>query len=141
MVVYVPPNTKAAKFRELWNTLVSEIADVKVALGDQVIYVAGDFNHRDVGPSLSLAANLNLITTGPTRGCNTLDLIYSNIANNKAEAEVLSPLDTPTGVESDHKCVYIKDVLPPSRNYTWVARLRRTRTRASKDAFAAELGG
>ena len=140
MVVYVPPDTKAAKFRELCDTLVSEISAVKVALGDPVIYVAGDFNHRDVGPSLLLAANLTLVPTGPTRGGNTLDLIYSNVGNERAEAEVLPPLNTPTGVESDHKSVYIKDVFPPSRQYTWVAKLRRTRSKAAEDAFAADIG-
>ena len=135
-----PPDMKAAKFRELCDTLVSEVAAVKVALGDPIIYVAGDFNHRDVGPSVSLAANLTLVPTGPTRGCNTLDLIYSNAGNNWAEAEVLPPLDTPAGVESNHRCVYIRDGFPPARNYTRVAKLRRTRTKASEDASAVDLG-
>ena len=102
--------------------------------------MAGDFNHRDVGPCLSLAANLTLVQTGPTRGGNTLDLIYSNAGNARAEAEVLPPLSSATGIESDHKCVYIRDSFPPSRQYTWVAKLRRTRSKAAEDAFAADIG-
>ena len=51
-VIYVPPDTRAAKFWELCDTLVAEIAAIKAALGDPIIYVTGDFNHKDVGPCL-----------------------------------------------------------------------------------------
>ena len=48
-----------------------------MALGDPVIYVTGDFNGRDAGPSLELAAGLKLIETPPTRGLSSLDLVYT----------------------------------------------------------------
>lgn len=105
LVVYVPPDMKAPKFRELCNTLVLEIAAIKLSMGDPIIYVAGDFNHRDVGPSLSLAADLKLINTAPTCGHNTLDLIYSSSAESCGEVKVLPPLDTATGTPSNHRCV------------------------------------
>ena len=60
-VTYVPPDTRAAKFREICDTLVAEIAAVKIALGDPIIYVTGDFNHSDVGPCLDLADGLKLV--------------------------------------------------------------------------------
>ena len=63
-VCYVPPDMRAAKFGELCDTLAAEVAAVKMALGDPVIFVTGDFNHRDVGPTLSLAANLCLTPQG-----------------------------------------------------------------------------
>ena len=62
-VTYIPPDTRAAKFREICDTLVAEIAAVKIALGDPIIYVMGDFNHRDVGPCLDLAGGLKLVQT------------------------------------------------------------------------------
>ena len=75
LAVYVPPDMKAPKFKELCDTLVLEVAAIKLAMGNPVIYVAGDFNHRDVGPSLRLAADLEIVSTAPTCGLNTLDLI------------------------------------------------------------------
>ena len=139
IAVYVPPDMRAPNFRELCDTLVLEVAAIKLALGNPIIYVAGDFNHRDVGPSLSLAADLKLVDTAPTRGLNTLDLIYTNSADCNGEVKVLPPLDTPTGALSDHKCVYVKREFPPARSFTWVVKLRRTRTRAAEEAFAADL--
>ena len=139
IAVYVPPDMKAPKFRELCDTLVLEVAAIKLAMGNPVIYVAGDFNHRDVGPSLRLAADLKLVNTAPTRGLNTLDLIYTNSADCCGEVKVLPPLDTPTGTRSDHRCVYVRSEFPPARNFTWVVKLRRTRTRAAEEAFAADL--
>ena len=136
-VVYVPPDMRAQGFRELCDTLVLEIAAVKVALGDPVMYVAGDFNHRDVGPSLKLAADLRLIVTAPTRGLNNLDLIYTNAIEKCEEVLVLPPLDTSTGIRSEHRCVHVRSEFPPVKNFTWVAKLRRSRTRAAEDAFAA----
>ena len=135
--VYVPPDMRAQCFRELCDTIMAEIAAIKTAL---VIYVAGDFNHRDIGPSLDIAAGLKLITTPPTRGRNNLDLIYTNALEKCKEIVVLPPLDTIAGVRSDHNCVHIRCEFPVVREFTWVAKMRRTRTKAEEDAFAAELG-
>ena len=135
-VTYVPPGTRAAKFRELCDTLVAEIAAVKTALGDPIIYVAGDFNHRDAGPCLDLAGGLKLIRTPPTGGDSTLDLVYTNAVGADAEVEIIPPLDTDAGRASDHKCVYVRHEFPSTRNFTWVAKFRRTRTKASEEALA-----
>ena len=140
IAVYVPPDMKAGNFRELCDTIVLEIASIKLALGDPIIFVAGDFNRRDVGPSLGLASDdLRLIDTAPTRGNSTLDLVYATCQENCVEVEVLPPLDTAAGLRSDHRCVYIKCEFPPARGYTWVVKMRRTRTRAAEEAFVADL--
>ena len=139
IVVYIQPDMKAAKFTELCDTLASEIAAIKISLGNPVIYVAGDFNHRDVGPTLSLAGDLKLVKSGPTRGSNTLDRIYSNVTDRTVEKSVLPPLDAEHGGVSDHSCVFVKDRFPKARDFTWVAKVRRTRTRATEDAFAKDL--
>ena len=141
LAVYVPPDTRAQQFKDLCDTLVQEIAELKTSLGDPIIYVTGDFNHRDVGPSLELAAGLKLVITPPTRGDNCLDRVYTNTINECEDAMVLPPLDAPSGASSDHKCVHVRGVFPALRNFTWVAKLRRTRTKAADDAFAAELQG
>ena len=138
-VTYVPPDMRASQFRELCDTLVAEIAAVKVAMGNPIIYVTGDFNHRDASPALSLAANLEPFITLPTRGQNILDLVYANMGDLCSEARVLPPLDTATGTLSDHKCVFVKTAFPVTRDFTWVAKFRRSRNPASEQAFADDM--
>ena len=140
-VVYVPPDMRAQGFRELCDTLVLELAAVKVALGNPIIYVTGDFTLWDVGPAVMLSAGLTQVVTAPTRGMNTLDLIYTNAKDECKEVLVLPPLDTSTGIRTDHRCVHIRSEFPPLRNFTWVAKLRRSRNRAAEEAFAADLEG
>ena len=55
------------------------------------------------------------------------------------ETKIIPPLDTAAGLASDHKCVYVKNEFPKTRNFTWMAKFKRTRTRASEEAFAADL--
>ena len=53
--------------------------------------------------------------------------------------KIVPPLDTVAGLERDHKCVYVRNEFPRERNFTWIAKFKRTRTRASEEAFAADL--
>ena len=43
IAVYVQSDMRAAKFSELCDTLATEVAALKISLGNPVIYVAGDF--------------------------------------------------------------------------------------------------
>ena len=52
---------------------------------------------------------------------------------------MLPPLDTTTGSQSDHRCVFVRNEFPPTKGYTWVAKMRRTRTSKAEEAFAADL--
>ena len=140
-VTYVPPGMRAMQFGELCDTLVAEIASVKVAMGNPIIYVTGDFNHREAGRALNLAANLEPFITQPTRGQNVLDLVYANLNGFDSEIKVLPPLDTATGAVSDHRCVFVKTAFPVARDFTWVAKFRRSRNLASEQAFAEDMKG
>lgn len=115
------------------------MAAVKSTIPDPVIYVAGDFNKRDLGPDLELAANLTLMQSGPTRGDSTLDLICTNMQEATAEVCVLPPLDAAGGVLSDHRCIYLASKLGREQRFRWMVRLRRTRNQAREEAFASEL--
>ena len=92
-----------------------------------------------MGPALLRAADLEPITTDPTRGSSTLDRVYSTVNNLVEEVKTLPPLDTPDGACSDHRCIYIRVKFPRSRGYCWVVRMRRTRTKAREEAFARGL--
>lgn len=80
-VVYIPPNTRAAK--------------VEATYGDPINFVGGDFNKKDFGPAITMAADLKRLTTGPTRGDATLDLVYTTVLDRIQEVATLPPL-TPT---------------------------------------------
>ena len=138
-VVYIPPSTRAAEVEAAKATLVHEIAAARAMYDDPIIFVGGDFNKRDFGPAMAVAADLRRLTTGPTRGNATLDLVYTTIMDRIKEVTTLPPLDNGAGVLSDHRCIYIKAEFPTERGYNWVIRMKRTRTKAREDAFARDL--
>ena len=139
--VYVPPSTKVAEFESICSALTHEIAAARAAHGDPIIFVGGDFNRRDVGPALLRAADLRPISTEPTRGASTLDVVYSKVNYRLTEVQTLPPLDMAAGVNSDHRCIYVKASFPKVKGYSWVVRMRRMRTRAREEAFARSLAG
>ena len=67
-VVYVPPSSSAAYVAALAESLAMEIAAVKSAIKDPLIYVCGDFNCRDIGRELAVAGDLQPLPVGHTRG-------------------------------------------------------------------------
>ena len=140
-VLYIPPNIKTSELATLSEALMQEIAAVRAAIRDPVIYVGSDFNRRDLGPDLELAGDLALIPTGLTRGDGTLDLIYTNAANATVETLVLPPLDDNRGGASDHKRVFLASKLGRERRFKWVVKMRRTRNLAREEAFASEMAG
>ena len=139
--IYVPPATRATEFEVLCNALTHEIAAARAALNDPIIIVGGDFNRKDVGPALQRAADLKPIETAPTRGVHTLDKVYSTINDLLVDVRTLPPLDTLDGIASDHRCIFIKAKFPKARGYSWIVRMRRTRTKAREEAFARSLAG
>ena len=89
--VYVPPSTRVAELESICSALTREIAAARAAHGDPIIYVGGDFNRRDVGPALLRAADLRPISTEPTRGASTLDVVYSTVNDRLTEVRTLPP--------------------------------------------------
>ena len=139
-VVYIPPRTRVDVHESITSALADEIARVRADLKDPLIMVGGDFNHRDVSDGLVDTCPFTLLETGPTRGPNRLDLLYTNFHQNVAEAEVLPPLQSQAGIDSDHKCIQMVAEFPPSRGYEWEVKWRRKRSRKADSAFADDLG-
>ena len=77
--VYIPPALPVAKFNELTDIIASEIAAVKISLKDPIIVLCGEMNGRDISDALLLDQDIELLLSPPTRGKNTLDLVYSNV--------------------------------------------------------------
>ena len=137
--VYVPPDIKAARFRVLEEALAAEISAVKSSIKDPVVIVGGDFNHRDITGAVGLAEPITLVQTGPTRGNSTIDLVYTNVPASVREARVLPPLESTTGNQSDHKCVYVAAEFPAVRKFHWEIKMRRLRNLEREKAFEKDL--
>ena len=140
-VVYVPPSLRSQQLEELREAVATEVAAVKTSYCNPLIFVTGDFNHRDFGGALAkIDEGLTQIATDPTRGGNTIDLVYSNAGRDVVENRVLPPLQSDSGAVSDHKCLFLNTEVKEGRKFEWVVRHRRTRNQARDDAFAEELG-
>ena len=72
--IYIPTNMTAPELAELREALSTEVRAARCSLGDPVIVVMGDFNHRDITSALNMD-DMQLVPTGPTRGPNTIDRI------------------------------------------------------------------
>ena len=138
-LAYVPPNTHAAEAELLREALTAEVAAVKVSYKNPIMFVAGDFNHRDVSGAVSLGEQVVQVLTAPTRGNNTIDMVYSNVHDNIIESLVLPTLQDISGKDSDHRCVYVAAAFKATRNFTWEVKKRRLRNQRREDAFASEF--
>ena len=139
--VYIAPGTRAAELDLLREGLTTEITQIRMSITNPIVIVGGDFNHRDVNGALNDAGEFEAIPTGPTRGSNTIDIIFTNSlgAVNLNETRTLPPLQSAAGSDSDHKCVYTALSLPPTRSFRWVCHWRRTRNKEREAAFASDL--
>ena len=138
-VVYVPPSSSAAYVAALAESLATEIASVKSAIKDPLIYVCGDFNRRDIGRELAVAGDLQPLPVGPTRGAICLDRIYTYEPEAVFESNVLPPLHNGKGMPSDHGCVYVGAKFRRERNFNWVVKMHRVRTQQKEVEFARDL--
>ena len=139
-VIYVPPASTVAQHEALCVMLDQEISAATVDYGDPVIFVGGDFNHRDVMSHIDCSDDFNVIPTGPTRGPNILDRFYSNVGELVKEAKTLPPLQAGNGNESDHKCVFAAVEFPDEKGYKWEVKFSRKRSQIAEDGFARDLG-
>ena len=101
--------------------------------------IGGDFNHRDIASAVTLAEGVTLVPTGPTRGINTINLVYTNVQDAVLESLTLPPLESRAGTASDHRCVYVAAGFPARRDFQWVVKMRRLRDPNRENAFAKEL--
>ena len=76
--------------------------------------IAGDFNRRKIASELKEFGDLKLVKTGPTRGKNTLDLIFTNYPEMIKEYDTLFNHE---GVQSDHLAVHLMARMPRVANY------------------------
>ena len=139
--VYLPPKTNAAGRKSMAESLAAEVADICGVLNNPAVFVGGDFNHASVAGALNDVGVFNDIATGPTRGANRLDVIYTNVGDSVSNARTLPPLQANTGAVSDHRCVYAEWDMGQNKNLDWVIKVTRKRTPEREAAFAEDLAG
>ena len=140
-VVYIPPRTKVSEHAAICEALSMEISAARTAYPNPLIFIAGDFNHRGLDRCMADHPGLTAIPTGPTRGTNTLDIIYTNFGEAVADACVLVPLQTDGGVPSNHACVSAVGVFPSARDCEWEVKWVRKKTRKGKEAWIRDCLG
>ena len=140
-VTYIPPGMRANQIQQLRKTLAAEVSEAKAMIKDPVFIIAGDFNHRDIAGEVGLVEQITQVPSGPTRGPNTIDLVFTNTPRNIKECITLPPLETNNGNRSDHKCVYVAAEYKSQRKYEWVVKMRRLRDAKREEAFANDLRG
>ena len=137
--MYLPPTLPAAQVDGLVELLPNEIGAVKMALDNPIIIVCGDMNGKRVHEAFDIDGDISLVPTGPTRGANTLDLVYSNVQEAVKLSEVVCPLETVQGVPSDHACVMIELEFPQSKDFTWIRKTTRKRSDSADRRFGDEM--
>lgn len=137
--VYIPPRTTVPKRKAIAEALAAEVAALCSKERNPAIFIGGDFNHATVIDALNEVGNFAEVATGPTRGENKLDIMYTNMGSDIRGARTLPPLRANSGADSDHRCVYAECELGQDKNFHWVVKMSRRRTEAREEAFASEL--
>ena len=79
--------------------------------------IGGDFNKRNIKKELKVYSDLKLANTPPTRGDNTLDLIFTIFEQYIVRAGVTESICNQNNIESDHLTVYINAKVPRVPDY------------------------
>ena len=110
----------ALDVRNGFSYLVDCILELKGRYRDPFIAISGDFNGYDVASFLSDYPDLVLLETSPTRGDRHLDLLFTNFNEHIAESGVLSPIESDSGVPSDHRVVHCSVELQRFEAFEWI---------------------
>ena len=103
---YAPPSYSAEESRGMLTRISDLVRNFKRKYQAPYIVIGGDFNHRRIEMELREFRDIELVKTPPTRGRNTLDLVFTNI--DVVDAGVVEPVANAEGTMSDHKTVYVR---------------------------------
>ena len=137
--VYIPPSQTSKESEGLFNCLADAIEKAKLDYSYPYIIIGGDMNHRDVNRALGDFPEIQVATSGPTRGTATLDIIATNL-NQYLSIETFHALETYCGeTSSDHLSVIGHAKLPSVHYYTTDVHQSRKYTPEGEEAFGADL--
>ena len=134
--VYLEPRMKVAEVAELCELLAEEILRLK-AKGDPLIMVGGDINRKDISEAFKDFPDIKRSNHAPTRGDACLDVMFSN--SRHINDSTWPPLETDSGIQSDHKCVLFDCREEIVKNFKWIRREARKHTDAALEEYGREL--
>ena len=135
LCAYIPPKTRSAQAEEFMNNIHDAIEQAKQDLNDPLIIVGGDFNRFNHDRAVGDFPDLVLIPTGPTRGDEALDLVWTNFDQDRGLTEVRNPLTTEDGRSSDHSIIHVKNAIRNSDRFKWIRIKTRQRNKKNDEKF------
>ena len=108
IAAYAPPNYTANENRGFLTRIADLVRNYKTKYQAPYIIVDGDFNYRTIEDELREFRDLKLVKTPPTRGNNTLDLVFPNFKT--SQAGVVEPVATVRSDKTLMNEVYVKEV-------------------------------
>ena len=118
LVVYVPPYYNAEQNRSLFKYTNDAILALKNKYEDPYFVIGGDFNRRDFNLATSEYPEIKSISTGPTRGDATLDIIGTNMNDTLVDSGVTAAIESDAGSVTDHMTVFSQFRMPRVPSYT-----------------------
>ena len=118
IAAYLPPNLDAEKSDEVLQEIVNLIGTFKRRYNAPYFIIGGDFNKRNIKKELKVYPDLTLVDTPPTRGPNTLDLVFTNFPEYVTKAGVTEAIANLEGTQADHLTVYVNAKMPRVPTYT-----------------------
>ena len=129
---YIEPRMKVADLRALNNIIADDILKLKSS-GDPIVLLGGDLNRRE----LQNYPDIKQANFDPTRGDACLDVLMTN--STVHSTATWPPLATPTGVESDHKCLIVTTMEEKLRDFVWVRKMTRVHRAEAVSKFGEEM--
>lgn len=113
--------------------IVDAVRKIKEELTNPIVVVAGDFNHTNIEKVVEEFPYLVHLDTGATRGTFVLDMIAKNVDVN--EVQMMAPLTTQDGRESDHAVIHIQGEISQLHCFTKKVLKVRPRTKIGEEKF------
>ena len=133
--IYISPRVRSKQYHLMLEAVSDVILKVKTELENPLIILAGDFNHTNIEEATEDYPDMMTVSTGATRGSSTLDFISTNFGQEITDTEILAPLSTNEGKESDHAVISCTASLKQLHTYTTKIHKVRPRTVAGEKRF------
>ena len=138
-VIYFKPSLNVQQKNEMMELLTDAIIDAKTREDNPKIYVMGDFNKVPTDALTDSIPTLIRLDSPPTRNDAHLDIILTNTADAVREIGTARPLESSTGIESDHEVLHARCQFEDNHVFEWVEYKTRVVTQEGKDRFAGFL--
>ena len=136
--VYIPPKQSQTETSEMMERISDNMVALKIKLGNPIFIIGGDINKRDVTPIYEDLPGVRELPSPPTRGWARLDVVAANFEKD-LKVEVLKPLESVRGADSDHGVLYVQAELSGHHHFTKSYIFRRKMNAKNIAAFRNKM--